>query len=212
MRFKYMCIFFFLLIVILITIACIGLETEKAINSGNLKVEEKLQDFEYMYKVIIENYPFLEVNRRVNGIDWEANYSIYKEKIISTESDNEFFDALEMILRDLNNSHTSMLNRSFVEYFRDGYYQISIEEDMQNHWCNLILDNINHKLVQNRYQLKQLNKQNTISYNGKSDVKTEPIENAEVKDIVEGKVGYIYIPKMIQNNERDRDVELIKNY
>lgn len=38
----------------------------------SLTVEQRLEDFDYMWKIIEENYPFLEVNKRLNGEDWLA--------------------------------------------------------------------------------------------------------------------------------------------
>lgn len=35
-----------------------------------LTEEQKIEDFNYLYKTIEENYPFLETNKRLNNVDW----------------------------------------------------------------------------------------------------------------------------------------------
>ncbi|SCX87875.1 S41 family peptidase [Alkaliphilus peptidifermentans] len=177
----------------------------------DLSMEEKLEDFEYLYKVIKENYPFLGVNKRMNGVDWVANYQRYKQKVLATNTDFEFHNVLEEILRDLNNGHTHILDQSFVIFCRDIYYHVLNDEHYKNSWYKIIFDSLNDGVALKRYgletlSLKEFNNENT------EEVISEPIENAEVGDIIEGMVGYIYIPKMIQNHQREKDEKLISNY
>ncbi len=40
------------------------------LNDDELTPEKYLEDFEYMYQVLEENYPFFDVNKRHTGIDW----------------------------------------------------------------------------------------------------------------------------------------------
>lgn len=55
--------------------------------SQQLSHRKKIADFEYLYKTIEENYPFLEVNKRVNGVDWLANKERYLEWVEKTAGD-----------------------------------------------------------------------------------------------------------------------------
>src|SRR5690554_1682467 len=50
------------------------------IPNQQLTMEEKIEDFEYLYNLFKENYPFFEVNKRLNGIDWLSNKEHYIEK------------------------------------------------------------------------------------------------------------------------------------
>ena len=62
---------FVIYIFLLILIGILGYKTYKYINLqklintpiNKLTEEQKLEDFEYLYNIIIENYPFLEVNK-----------------------------------------------------------------------------------------------------------------------------------------------------
>ncbi|HYF75225.1 MAG TPA: S41 family peptidase, partial [Candidatus Nitrosocosmicus sp.] len=72
---------FLVLLVFVFTASLLGCQQEESVQAfeakgedpGQLSMEQKLEDFEYMYKVLEENYPFFEVNKRMNGIDWLAN-------------------------------------------------------------------------------------------------------------------------------------------
>lgn len=44
-------------------------EITKTINV-NLTIDEKVEDFQYMYNILLENYPYFDLNKRVNNINW----------------------------------------------------------------------------------------------------------------------------------------------
>ena len=88
---------------------------------AGLTKEQKLEDFEYLYKVLEENYPFFEVNKRVHGVDWLANKEQYSEKAQAAPDDLQFYGALNEILAELHNGHTYMLDRGTYQYFREIY-------------------------------------------------------------------------------------------
>lgn len=69
---------------------------------------QKLADFEYMYDILRDNYPYFGVAKREDGIDWLANYSAYRKDIQETKDDEEFGAMLNSILQDLHNGHVSM--------------------------------------------------------------------------------------------------------
>jgi len=73
---------------------------------------EKLADFEYLYSVVSENYPFLWVNERINGIDWLGEKDEFRKLVEAAETDEEFARAIAYILSRLNNDHTHILSSS----------------------------------------------------------------------------------------------------
>ena len=54
-------------------------------SDGQLSKEEKVADFKYMYKVVKEGYPYLDVNKRLNNIDWLENKNEYLKRIKNTK-------------------------------------------------------------------------------------------------------------------------------
>ena len=73
---------------------------------------EKLADFEYLYSVVSENYPFLWVNERIYGIDWLGEKDEFRKLVEAAETDEEFAWAIAYILSRLNNDHTHILSTS----------------------------------------------------------------------------------------------------
>ena len=79
-----------------------GVKERVDITKGKqLTKEEKIEDFEYMFKTIEEAYPFLEVNKRVNNVEWIANKEEYLEKIKNTKNDKEFIEAIKFVDKEL---------------------------------------------------------------------------------------------------------------
>lgn len=183
------------LLILLLVIVGISLLIYKSINSldKNLTKKEKVEDFQYMYDVIEKGYPYLGVNKRVNNVDWLANKDIYLEKIKNTENDSEFINELNNILGDLNNGHTHLIdNYSLFKFFYNAYGQSG--------WYEFFNDDI----VKNRYEgLGEIEDNNKI-------VSTEDLI---LKDIVDGEVGYIYLPQMLtRGNSIKEDISEISKY
>lgn len=96
-----------LMIVLLISLFTVGCSNT---STNILSEEEKLADFEQLYNEVKEGYPFLEVNKRLNNVDWLSKKEAFNKKIINTSSDQEFADELNNIMGELNNNHTSIIN------------------------------------------------------------------------------------------------------
>lgn len=107
----------FLVIILAFTIL-LGNSTYSQKNQ--LSEEEKVEDFNYVYNVIKTGYPYLDVNKTLNNIDWLENKDKYTKRIKSTENDEEFIEELSSILSDLNNKHTELIdNKKRYELLRN---------------------------------------------------------------------------------------------
>ncbi|WP_206763273.1 S41 family peptidase [Clostridium perfringens] len=177
----------------------------KVDTSTSLTEEQKIEDFNYLYKTIEENYPFLETNKRLNNVDWLSKKEEYLQRVKNTKSDTEFLMTLNSILSELNNGHTHMItNSSQFRDFREIY-------SMNKGWQKKVqLPVLNNKKALARYNIDKNEKVQVLNQ-GKNE-NTEGIRNASTKDIVEGKIGYIYIPQMISYYNMGNDIELIDEY
>ncbi|AMN35263.1 S41 family peptidase [Clostridium perfringens] len=173
--------------------------------STPLTEEQKIEDFNYLYNTIEENYPFLETNKRLNNVDWLSKKEEYLQRVKNTKSDIEFLMTLNSILSELNNGHTHMItNSSQFRDFREIY-------SMNKGWQKKVqLPVLNNKKALARYNIDKNEKVQVLNQ-GKNE-NTEGIRNASTKDIVEGKIGYIYIPQMISYYNMGNDIELIDEY
>jgi len=80
-------------------------------NAGNfpLTVEQRLEDFNYLYNILEESFPYFEVKKRQFGIDWLSRKDEFVEKIKSVTSDREYYQVLNEILMLLQNGHTNII-------------------------------------------------------------------------------------------------------
>lgn len=74
-----------------------------------LTTEQKLEDFEYLYRMLEQNYPYFEVKKRQLGMDWLSKKQEFASMIAETRSDAAFYHVLEDILMLLQNGHTNII-------------------------------------------------------------------------------------------------------
>lgn len=180
------------LVIICISIILLGNSTYS--QKKQLSEKEKVDDFKYVYNVIKTGYPYLDVNKRLNNIDWLENEDKYIKRIKNTESDEEFIEKMSSILSELNNKHTELIdNKNRYELFKKSY--------SNNNWY----DFLNDKKVVDRYD----------SINTKIKMPNDIFVKKELilEDIIKGKVGYMYLPAMSpQNGSIDKDLKIIGDY
>ncbi|MCC0645253.1 peptidase S41 [Clostridioides sp. ZZV14-6150] len=178
--------------IICISIILLGNSTYS--QKKQLSEKEKVDDFKYVYNVIKTGYPYLDVNKRLNNIDWLENEDKYIKRIKNTESDEEFIEEMSSILPELNNKHTELIdNKNRYELFKKSY--------SNNNWY----DFLNDKKVVDRYD----------SINTKIKMPNDIFVKKELilEDIIKGKVGYMYLPAMSpQNGSIDKDLKMIGDY
>lgn len=199
--------FLLIIICILISTTISGCSTGKeSMNTSNreLTMEEKLEDFEYMYNMLEESYPFFKVNERVNSVDWLGNKDKYIEKIRQTKNDEEFVEKLNEILSELNNDHTCLLSK-------EGYlanYKIFYED--KNPWIKILDDN----KVKDRYNFTK--EDIKLLEDGVYFKNMEPAFKTDI--IIPNEVAYIRLNRMdgfrVEEDEEEilKFLKEIKNY
>ena len=170
---------------------------------ANLTTKEKLKDFEYLYSVLEENYPFFEVNKRQHGVDWLGNKKKYKRLIRNTKNDAEFYVAMDRILKDLHNGHVNIFNGRNYRYFYKNYYLGFLEADTLKRlaWY----DAFSNPYVKNRYDFDA------------SEESIEEIEifnenNLKTKILIEDELAYMKIYKMNGLDGARKDYPIIKEF
>lgn len=177
----------------IITIGC------SSTQGSELSTKEKVEDFEYMYKVIKEGYPYLEVNKRLNNVDWLANKEAYLDRVKATTNDEEFISEMTDIVGDLNNGHTMVINSKEIYTFLES---VLAKAGWYDFWKD--------EHVVNRYKSIGDNKESTKQPIVKKDITT--------KDVIDKKVGYIHLPQMYMESENvtmkdiEADMKLIDDY
>lgn len=70
-----------------------------------LTPEQKVIDFEYLYAVLRDNYPFFGVAERKYGVNWLAKHDEYVQRLKATADDAAYYRELNSILRELHDGH-----------------------------------------------------------------------------------------------------------
>ena len=80
-------------------------ESEGVTTLKPLTSDQKTNDFEYLYTVLRDNYPFFGVAERKYGVDWLAKHDEYVQRLRATADDTAYYRELNTILRELHDGH-----------------------------------------------------------------------------------------------------------
>ena len=197
-----------------ISITTIGCKVASEL-PDQLSQDEKLADFEYMYNILKENYPFFEVNKRINGVDWLEKKDTYVSMVKSTKNDEKFFDTMSKILNELHNGHTHMFTPKDYSYWKN--LVLNWESGSNEPW----LKELNNAKVLLRYNQKHSeqsasNTSQTFQGNNVAGSKLNisgflPHKNTNTKIIKKGEVAYLAV-KGFDYYNIEKDGKIIKPF
>ena len=111
--------------------------------------KEMIDDFNYVFEELKENYPFFEVLKREQNVDFLANYDKYLKRVSEAKSDQEFIDVMTGIMGELNNHHARIADSAYVKntinYYSKNWNSPSIYYEFLN---------LNKQVVRNRYNIE----------------------------------------------------------
>ncbi|WP_150270628.1 S41 family peptidase [Paenibacillus tepidiphilus] len=171
-----------------------------------LTVEQKLEDFDYIYTVLQQNFPFFEVNKRVYGVDWLANKEAYRDTLAATGDDAQFFESFNQILGELHNLHTYLLNPDMYAYMRESYRN----EPTLQPWNDIL----QQPQVERRYGVSDHAAGPGAETGGKDGtIQAIPVNKANVmKRILEqGQSAYVWI-RSFAKEQIDYDGPMIRDF
>ena len=175
-----------------------------------LTMEEKLEDFEYLYSLIEENYPLLKVSERVNGFDWLGEKENFRNAIENASTDEIFMEELEKIIKKLNDTSTSIVG---MDRFKNYYAAFTNPEQGDNYkpWTEIIKD---EKTIK-RYRFDETQLKILEEMNKSENMSTRPsLPDVPVfkSDIIEQN-GVAYIKLNSMNIDRvEADGKLIREF
>ncbi|MDD7306743.1 MAG: S41 family peptidase [Peptoniphilaceae bacterium] len=199
----------------------------KDLDNKEFKLTEKdyREDFNFAYDTLKTYYPYFKINEEIYGINWLANKKIYTRYVSRSENDEDFFNRMNDVLADLHNGHTHLVDRDFGFYSYLSYYSMP-RADWRNDIANMYekdkvrrrykIDNKtvkayiknhyglneNTSLLEN-YLLARKNFAKNASFFEKSQENTD--DNLEVEKIIDQKLAYIKIKKMLSPEQMGSD-------
>lgn len=77
--------------------------------SINLSLENKIEDFECFYSTVTGSMPMIDNYQQVYGFSFRDRKEYYEDLIRNTNSDFEFYCAMDAIIEDIPSFHTSLI-------------------------------------------------------------------------------------------------------
>ena len=113
-----------------------------------MTTEQKLKDLDYMYDLVCLQNPRKELIEKAYGISYEDLYKKYREIVIKTESEYEFFSYMTCFVADLPGLHNFMGLPDYKRHCADmGYTMNDIygTQEMKNYtysWQEYLRDDV----------------------------------------------------------------------
>ncbi|MEF9951092.1 MAG: S41 family peptidase [Clostridium sp.] len=171
----------------------------RVVAPNKLSKKDKVEDFNQLYTTIVEGYPFLEVNKRMNGVDFAAKKEEYLKKIKRANTDSRFESELHSIVKDLNNGHSEILTRDGISTYQSAYAYI---EPVKSIYKDLFY---NDKVIERYGKVPPREKLQAMEDSEESELVT--------KDVINNKVAYMYIPSMLGSEVTiNKDMKVIEEY
>ncbi|MEG1415933.1 MAG: S41 family peptidase [Clostridium sp.] len=196
---KYLIVWGLIILGIIGYIAYDRYDYTRVVAPNKLSMKDKVEDFNQLYTTIVEGYPFLEVNKRMNGVDFVAKKEEYLKRISSTNRDSKFESVLHSVIKDLNNDHSGIVSNQFMKDLQAAYLY---NEPYKSIYKDLFY---NEKVI-NRYG-------NTPSKEELSFNEDNEQSNLVTKDVIKNKVAYMHLPKMLRASAVfNKDMKQIEKY
>jgi len=136
---------------------CESLNDEVEVEESNVGLKlSNIEDFEYLFTILESNYPYFEMNKRMNGNDWIANKDNYIKRIEEAEGDLGFYLVMKSIIKDLNYRHAQVLNdkayTSLYNTYRDveaiPWLEVLEDPVVQSRYYELVQDDDENMLTE----------------------------------------------------------------
>lgn len=93
------------------------------IQPSEMGIEEFVEDFEYLFNFIEDNYPFIDVKERMLGYNWLDFKNDYLARINDCNNTGDFLEVIIDAVTSLQNLHTHILNPADARIYRNGIVQ-----------------------------------------------------------------------------------------
>lgn len=144
------------------------------IYSMNLTEEEKIEDFEYLYNVIIEEYRNLDEYSEVFSINFKEKKQYYIDKIKQTKTDYEFYCLIHTIINDIPSFHARVNFPVTDEYINGGFYnsndiiKITNINGYTEYWLNILKNECSNLNINDTIWFKYVDGRYVLSYSENS--------------------------------------------
>ncbi len=186
---------------------------------NGLTVEQKVEDFEYLYNTLKENFPYFEMIKRKYGYDWLAHKQEFVEAVKAAPDNKAFFDTLNVILSKLHQGHTNFIPTVYYDFFKQTYTQVSkgkpLMRKMLKPWLKTFNDPLTAECMQYWDSVIVSDTLNLNEMTKEYLEKNKPV----CKVLKDGEVIYVKIPSFVHQvfhgenyNYSDTILDFIKKH
>ncbi|MCI5839719.1 MAG: S41 family peptidase [Peptoniphilaceae bacterium] len=174
-----------------------------------LTKEQMIEDYEYFFKIIKENYPFISIINREYGYNFIDNHDKYLSMIKSCKNDEDFYSVIVNIVSDLKSQHAIIADQDYLKVNLDHFSHYWQKRSMFLEFLYM-----NTQTVRNRYNLEgeQIATSSSSSDNLRfmltENAKSSTIKNLEIKEISEN-ILQLRINEMLPDYKWDDDKQTL---
>lgn len=178
------------------------------VNWFGLTNEQMLEDFDYLYKALKENYPYFGTLKRMYGVDLDEEYNNSRKLVESCKSEAEFYSIIENFTRKANMvGHLSAIAPFDYDWYVETYN--NLEGIPQYYWGQMkkLADAYGNELstesykrmgnifwpVYDKVQAYYEAQENEETVVDEDDINSQEYKNVQTKIIEEGKTAYIAV-------------------
>ncbi|EEI82459.1 S41 family peptidase [Anaerococcus tetradius] len=185
------------------------LQLPKVQRPKELTKEQRVEDFNYFFDQIKNNYPFFGVLKRKHKMDFLNNYDKYKGMVEACKNDEEFRKTMEEVMLDLKNNHTRIADRDYVlktmKYFSKNWKSPSIYYEFLN---------LNRQVVRNRYGIDgvQSDTEAKLDLDRRSAIFDNISDNnLEFEEAADG-IALLKVKSMASSDKYSQDLKVLKEF
>lgn len=200
-------------------------EKVKDANWLGISQEQKLEDFDYLYQTLLENYPYFHVVKRMTGVDLTQNYKKIREQIKQSETDAQFFVLVNKFTASAQglghlDTFSSLWYRETAQDYQnlvESYQAEGIQDDRLE---KIALAYHTPKSIENYQKMDAFLRpvyDEVMAYyaeetENKTVAKQETPPNVTTKIIEEGKTAYIKINSFPSSDVYESDKKILFNF
>ncbi|MDY2927064.1 S41 family peptidase [Anaerococcus sp.] len=176
----------------------------------DLGSKDYIEDFNFVYETLKTHYPFFEINKRKNGVDWISNKKSYEKYISKSKNDEDFYNKMNDILSDLNNAHTNLVPET------NGIFMYICYKTMpHNNWRYDISKVYEKDRVRSRYNISNSTVNEFINCyinNDNGNLDNSDYQNLTTDILIRDKLAYIKINSMLGEKIIRDDREILSDF
>lgn len=203
--------------------------SEMALNERNwlnLSQEQYLEDFDYLYHAMKENYPYFGVVKRQSGIDIHERYESARKEMERCESDFDFFRLTRDFINELDfTGHIFTWNASYYRFSVENWQEFVTEFPENKTHLKPYLEALDNPVSKAGYAAMEafyepvyaeVDKRNGTAPAAPEDetfaAETEELPNVQTRIIEDGNIAYVSIGMFDMNCYKEDQDKLLDFY